>query len=384
MLAQLMNKGTMNRTPAQLEEAIEQLGASISVRASDESLSVNASSLSRNYNKVMSLVSEILLKPRWDKDEFELLKKQTISRIQQQKASPRAIASNEFDKLIFGKDHILAQNNLGTEKSVANITLEDLKDYYTKYITPQLASFKIVGAIDQKKVIESLQNINENWVKRDVTLPTISSFPELTAPQIYFYDVPNAKQSILTFGNATVTSDHEDFYKTQILNYRLGGGGFASQLTQELREGKGYTYGIRSAFNSSPKAGKFVINSGVRSNVTFESTALIKEILSNYGSSFTEDDMEVTKSYLIKSSARSFESQSAKLRMLTNIDENNLPVDYAIQRQEEVTSLNVNEMKRLINDYIKPDKMIYLIVGDKNTQFNKLEKLGLGKPILLN
>lgn len=384
MLAQLMNKGTMNRTPAQLEEAIEQLGASISVRASDESLSVNASSLSRNYNKVMSLVSEILLEPRWDKDEFELLKKQTISRIQQQKASPRAIASNEFDKLIFGKDHILAQNNLGTEKSVANITLEDLKDYYTKYITPQLASFKIVGAIDQKKVIESLQNINENWVKRDVTLPTISSFPELTAPQIYFYDVPNAKQSILTFGNATVTSDHEDFYKTQILNYRLGGGGFASQLTQELREGKGYTYGIRSAFNSSPKAGKFVINSGVRSNVTFESTALIKEILSNYSSSFTEDDMEVTKSYLIKSSARSFESQSAKLRMLTNIDENNLPVDYAIQRQEEVTSLNVNEMKRLINDYIKPDKMIYLIVGDKNTQFNKLEKLGLGKPILLN
>lgn len=384
MLAQLMNKGTMNRTPAQLEEAIEQLGASISVRASDESLSVNASSLSRNYNKVMSLVSEILLEPRWDKDEFELLKKQTISRIQQQKASPRAIASNEFDKLIFGKDHILAQNNLGTEKSVANITLEDLKDYYTKYITPQLASFKIVGAIDQKKVIESLQNINKNWVKKDVTLPTISSFPELTAPQIYFYDVPNAKQSILTFGNATVTSDHEDFYKTQILNYRLGGGGFASQLTQELREGKGYTYGIRSAFNSSPKAGKFVINSGVRSNVTFESTALIKEILSNYSSSFTEDDMEVTKSYLIKSSARSFESQSAKLRMLTNIDENNLTVDYAIQRQEEVTSLNVNEMKRLINDYIKPDKMIYLIVGDKNTQFNKLEKLGLGKPILLN
>jgi zinc protease len=168
------------------------------------------------------------------------------------------------------------------------------------------------------------------------------------------------------------------------LNYRLGGGGFASQLTQELREGKGYTYGIRSGYSGSPIAGVFNIGSGVRSNVTYESTALVKEILTNYGANFTQEDLEITKSYMIKSSARAFESQGAKLRMLSNIEENQLPVDYALRRQEVVKNLSLEDIKNLAQKYIHPEQMIYLIVGDKATQFDKLEKLGFGKPILLN
>jgi zinc protease len=116
----------------------------------------------------------------------------------------------------------------------------------------------------------------------------------------------------------------------------------------------------------------------------FESTALIKEILSNYGTTFSEEDLEVTKSYLIKSSARFFESPRAKLNMLSTIEENQLPTDYALQQQEIVKNLSVEDIKKLAQKYIHPDQMIYLIVGDKATQLKKLEKLGFGKPVLLN
>lgn len=384
MLADLMNKGTALKTPVQLEEAIEQLGATVTIYSGNQSIAVNASSLSRNYNEVMRLVNEMLLEPRWDQKEFDLIKLQTISQIQQQKASPRAIATNEFNKLIYGEDHILAQNNLGSRESVESISLDDLKEYYNSYFSPQLASFKIVGDISKNQVKASLSTLNSKWTKKEVSFPKLATVKPPEKSRVYFYDVPNAKQSILSFGHPAIPSTHKDFYKVQVLNYRLGGGGFASQLTQQLRESKGYTYGIRSNFSGSPLSGTFAINSGVRSNVTYESTALVKDILNNYGKNFNEEDLQVTKSYMIKSSARSFESQGAKLNMLSNIQEDGLPVDYALARQEIVESLTIENIKELANTYITPDHMIYLIVGDKATQFDKLEKLGYGKPILIN
>ena len=103
------------------------------------------------------------------------------------------------------------------------------------------------------------------------------------------------------------------------MNYILGGGGFASRLTLQLREAKGYTYGINSAFSGTTTPGPFTISSSVRTNVTLESAQLIKDILQDYGKTFTEQDLETTKSFLIKSHARAFETAGAKLEMLNNI-----------------------------------------------------------------
>jgi len=179
-----------------------------------------------------------------------------------------------------------------------------------------------------------------------------------------------------------VTDD--DYYAAQIMNYRLGGGGFASQLTQQLREGKGYTYGIRSGFSGSKNKGAFTISSGVRSNVTYESASLIKEILENYGKNYNGKDLEITKGFMIKSNARAFETLRAKLNMLSNISNYNLPYDYAKQREEIVKAMTVEDIKTLSEKYLDPNKMIYLVIGDAKTQLNKLEQLGFGKPILLN
>lgn len=384
LLANLMTKGTGKRSPEELEEAIELLGASIRVNATDENLIISGSTLSKNYDETMALVKEILLEPRWDEEEFELAQQQVISRIQQQKASPNNIASNEFKKLIYGTDHILSHDNIGTEQSVAQIILEDLKNYYNNNLSPDLASFLVVGDIEQETAVAEAKNILEDWSVKKVIFKDL---PEVTAPaesQVYFYDVPGAKQSVLHIGYPALAETDEDFFPATVMNYRLGGGSFASRLTQELREGKGYTYGIRSGFNGSTIPGPFLISSGVRSNVTLEAVDLVKEIMQNYDENFNEQDLEVTQGFMIKSNARKFETMGSKLQMLREISNYNLPKNYVLKQEETVRNLSVPDIKALAQKYINPDRMYYLIVGDAATQLDRLEELGFGKPMLIN
>ncbi|BAO55421.1 hypothetical protein NMS_1412 [Nonlabens marinus S1-08] len=384
LLSRMLLKGTKDRTTEELEQAIDDLGASVFVSASDQGISLNATVLKRNYEALMNLISEILLEPRWDDEEFELLKQSVASQLTQQQSDPNSIASNEFSKLIYGKDHILAQNNLGTNSSIENITIKDLKKYYTNYVAPGLSSYRVVGAVDEKEVTTALQQLEKLWKPKSVNFPKLSAIPVLEESKIYFYDVPGAKQSVLRFGYPALAYTDTDFYPVQIMNYRLGGGGFASQLTQELREGKGYTYGIRSGFSGSEFTGPFSVSSGVRSNVTLESSQLIKEILENYGDSFSPEDLAITKSFLVKSKALAFETDQAKLGMLTVIDKYDQPVDFALEQQELVEEMTVEQIKELARKYIIPGQMYYLIVGDAATQLERMKELGYGEPIRLN
>ena len=384
LLANLMTKGTSTKTPEDLEEAIEKLGASINAFASNEAITIYGNTLAKNYAKTMALVQEIILEPRWDKKEFNLLKQSILSQIERQKAQPNSITSNQFNKLIYGENHILSHDNLGDKKSVNAITIDDLKAYYDNYISPNLTKIHVVGAISKDEVNHSLAGLNDNWVPKTFEFPKISDPIVPNSSKVYFYDVPGAKLSILQFGYPALAATDSDFYAASLLNYRLGGGSFASQLTQQLRETKGYTYGIRSSFSGSTIKGVFSIGSSVRSNVTFESSSLVKEILEKYGKNYNKNDLDITKGYMIKSNARAFETLRSKLNMLTNISNYGYADDYAKQREAVVKRITVEDIKGLAEKYLNPNKMIYLVVGDAKTQMHKLEGLGFGKPILLN
>jgi len=384
MLANMMTKGTAKRTPAKLEEAIELLGASIYVNSSEEKISISGNTLAKNYAETMELVQEILLDPRWDEDEFELIKQKTLSRLQEEKGDPNAIARNEFKKLIYGEQSILSYNEMGTPETVKNLSLNDLKNYYKNNLSPLASTFIAVGAVEKSQAVNSIKAISANWAPKNVDFPEIPEFELPEKSKVYFYDVPGAKQSVLAFGAPGLSAKNDDFYPAEVMNYRLGGGGFASRLTQELREGKGYTYGIRSGFTDRSYIGPFMISSGVRSNITYEATELIRDILKDYPETFAQEDLDVTKSYMIKSNARKFETLGAKLNMLREISDYAYDYDYIKNQEQKVEELSVMDIQDLAKQYINPDKMYYLIVGDAETQMEKLEELGYGIPILIN
>ena len=354
LMARMMTQGTQRKTPQELEEAIQQLGAAISVSAATENIRVRVNTLAKNYDATLALVEEILLEPRWDAKEFDLIKQSTTSQIRQQQANPNAIAQNNFNLLIYGKDNIRSRNILGTIDSVNSITLDDLKAFYARSISPSVARMNVVGALDKAKITNSLKGFDTKWKSKKVEIPAYKT-PEAPAKSVvYFYDVPDAKQSIIRFGYPALAQTDKDFYPATVANYILGGGGFASRLTQILREGKGYTYGINSGFSGTQSPGAFTIASGVRANVTLESAQLIKSILQDYPKTFSDKDLETTKGFLIKSNARAFETGEAKLNMLDNIGKYSWKYDYVKDREQIVRGMTVRQIMDLSQRYLIP------------------------------
>ena len=384
LVGEMLTKGTAKKTPEELEVAIDKLGASINISTNRQDITLTGNTLARNFDETLALAEEMLLQPRWDKEEFDLAKQRVLSELAQQQSEPNSIAANQFNKLLYGEDHILSHNILGTPQSVESITLDDLKSYYRQYFTPSLADLHIVGAVSREEATSLLSNIESSWKQKDVSIPDYETPEPPQESTVYFYDVPDAKQSVLRFGYLAMPETDPDFYPASVMNYILGGGGFASRLTQELREGKGYTYGIGSGFSGTTMSGPFVISSGVRTNVTYESTQLVNDILQEYPETFTDTDLANTKSFLLKSNARAFETYGAKLNILENMSAYGWSADYIKKREQIVQDMTKKEIQELAEEYANPDKMIYLIVGDAATQLDRLQKLGYGDPVLLN
>lgn len=383
-LAEVMDKGAGDRDTAAFENELKALGANISVDVSSENLTISGGTLARNFDVVIGMIADMLLAPRWDATEYELAKIRILDQLAQQQANPNALAEGAFRRAVYGENHILGGNILGTSETVESLTLEDLQAFFHNNLAPQLAKMHVVGDVSEDKVMAAISRLTSDWQQKDVSVP---AYPAPAAPEkstVYFYDVPGAKQSVIRFGYPAMTIDSADYYPAVVMNYILGGGGFASRLTQELREGKGYTYGIGSGFTGLKNSGYFRIGSGVRSNVTFESADLVKSILEAYPSTFTDADLGVTKSFLTKSPTRAFETLGAKLNMLSNISLYGLPADYAQQRSDYVSGVTQADIVSMAEKYIRPDTMHYVIVGDAATQMERLKELGFGDPVLLN
>ncbi|WP_426177181.1 M16 family metallopeptidase [Massilia sp. TWR1-2-2] len=384
LTARMMTQGTAKRTPQELEEAIQQLGATTNVSANTEDVRVSVTTLARNYQATLALVQEILLQPRWDEKEFALIKQSVLSQIRQQEADPNMLASSNYSAIIYGKSNIRSRNILGTAETVNAITIDDVKQYYSANLSPSVARMHVIGALPKAAIARSLADLNREWKAKPVSLPAAAAVAEAVPAKIYFVDVPDAKQSVLRVGYRALAVTDADYYPATVTNYILGGGGFASRLTQQLREGKGYTYGINSNFSGSNNAGPFTIASGVRSNVTLESTQLVKQILQDYAPAYTEADLETTKNYLVKSNARAFETSAAKLGMLENISKYGWRPDYVKDREQIVKAMTLPKIQSLSQKYLDPSKMVWLVVGDAKTQLPRMKELGFGEPVLIS
>ncbi|MBN1819179.1 MAG: insulinase family protein [Prolixibacteraceae bacterium] len=384
LVAEMMMRGTENKSARELEEAIQQIGASLRISASKEFISISGNSLAKNYQELINILKEVLTKPRWDEDELALVKQNITNRIRQQLASPNSMAQNNFDLILYEKNDIRSKNILGNEESVNAITMDDLKQYFVENLSPSVAKFHIVGDISRQDVLNSLKGIEQDWEVKDVTIPTPQVPETIEKSTVYFYDIPDAKQSVLMIGCPSLSAVDDDYYPASVMNYRLGGGGFASQFMQVLRQEKGYTYGIRSGFSGNRNDGIFSLSASVKTTITLEALQLVKEIMEEFPASYSENDMEITRNYMIKSSARAFETAGAKLNMLENVSNYGWDYDYVKKRQEIVEDFTVPQIKSLAEKYANPGKMIWLVVGDASSQFERLQQLGYGVPVRLN
>lgn len=200
---------------------------------------------------------------------------------------------------------------------------------------------------------------------------------------MYFIDTPRAKQSVFNVGHLGPAASDPDYYKVVVMNHKLGGD-FSSILNMILRETKSFTYGARSAFAGNSHPGTFKATVDVQTNATCETAQILRDEIAKYRNGISAEDLNLVKSTLLKSNSGRFETLQQLAMMLNPIITYGLPLDYVKQRELFVQKLTLEEVKAIAQKYIQPDKLVYVIVGDKETQFEKLKELGLGNPVLLD
>jgi len=382
MVAAVLPQGTRNKTPEELEEEIKLLGSSISMRAGSEEITLNAGSLSRNFDKTVALMKEMLLEPRWDSAEFAMAQTRTRNRLLQAEARPASVASGKFYRLVYGPDNIMGYDLSGTKESVDMITPGDLKAFYERNFSPSVSRILVAGNVTKEEVLEALKPLEAEWQPKDVE---ISGFPAPAVPeksQVFFVDIPGSRQSVFYCGYPALTRDNPDYVKADFANYRLGGA-FTSILNQILREEKGFTYGASSSFREMKNTAPFVISTMVRSDATLETMEIITGELRKYREGISEDELQFIKNCMIRSNALRFETNEALVNMLSYMGKYGFSDDWVRKEEDVIRNMTVEDHKAVTQKYFDPDRMYYVVVGDAATQMKQLEKAGFGKPVVL-
>lgn len=383
LMTDILMEGTANKTPAELEEAIDMLGANINMYTTNESIVIRGNTLKRNFEKTMDLVEEILLEPRWDEEELARIKTSTINSIKRNQANPNYIANQVYNKLLYGENHPFAHPTTGTEESVKAITMEDLKNYYNNYFSPTVSRLHVVGNVSKAQALAAIKDLEQKWEPKEVKIPEFEIVTNRDKASLYFVDVPNAKQSVINIGYIALPRTSEEFFPAEVMNYKLGGS-FSGNVNLILREEKGYTYGARSGFSGSKIPGTFTASSSVRTNATGESVGIFRDEIAKYREGITEEDLEFTKNALIKSNALRFETQGSLLGMLQEMSAYDLPSDYIEQEENTIRNMTLEQHRQLAQKFLDESKMAYLVVGDAATQFEQFKEMGFDEVKLID
>jgi zinc protease len=372
LTADMLNEGTKNYTTEQIAAELEKLGSSINFSASKNQTSISVSTLKKNLDATMKLVEEKLLNPGFRAEDFKLVKKQTKENIKNEKTNPGALANKAFAQALYGSSSILGMEP--TVKTVDAIELQDVKDYYTNAYSSSVANVVVVGDVTEAEIMPKLDFMNK-MSNKEVKLQTIPEPVAKTEQQFYVVDKVAAPSSVIMMGYPSFKYDATgDYFKSQIANFAFGGA-FNSRLNLNLREDKGYTYGIRSGFQGNKYTGTFFINSSVKRPATVLSLAEITKEFNNYvKDGISEKELEFTKNSMLNVEALRYESPWQKAGFLGNIARYNLPKDYVAQQNTILKNITKDELNTHIKKVYDPAKLTTVIVGDKNYIENALEK----------
>lgn len=363
----LLLSGTSNRTKDELDKEKDFIGASLFASSS----SIYLSCLTKHMSKGLDIMTDVMKNANFPKDEFDRVKKQYESNLLSVKTDPNSMASNAMSKAIFPSKHPYGE--IMTEKTLANIKRQDVLDFYKEQFTPAGSYLVIVGDIDKKKAKKVAEKYFAKW---EGTVPFENSYAGGYVPKgnrVIFVEKPGAVQSVINVAfPVEMTPGDEDQIKLSVLNKLFGGGGFGTRLMQNLREDKAYTYGAYSRLNVN-REGSWLSASGSFRNAVTDSaiTQFLYEFERITKDKVTEEELELNKSSMSGSFARSLESPRTVANFALNIFRNNLPADYYQTYLKKLSNVGQDDVLTVAKKYFKPQNLNIIVVGNPDV----LEKI---------
>jgi zinc protease len=372
LTAEMMNESTNKYTSEEISVELQKIGGSIYFSADEEGTTMYIESLAKNIDATLAIAEEKLLRPAFNKDDFKRVKKQNLEGREAMKKNAQNLGFAYFQNQVFGETPF---GRVITEKSIKKIKLSDIQSYYNNYYSPSISSLVVVGDIDRSSLLSKIDFL-KNWTPKEVFIPSSFDFPESKETTIYLLDKEGASQSFIVMGHLADKYDVDgDHFKSQIMNYPLGGG-MSGRFFLNLREEKGWTYGANSMFMASDKMGAFAMFSSVKTEATDSALVeIFKEFNAYRNSGITEKELQFTKDAFLGREALKYETAGQKLGFLNRILTYELDKSYIEQQANILNSITKADVDAIAKAKIKTDEMSIIIVGNKYLVKQKLKNL---------
>lgn len=381
LTADMLDEGTKTRTALQIADELDFLGAAVATAANYDASIGSLLTLKEHLHSAMTIFSDIILNPNFPENEFERLKSELLTDLLAQKVRPDIIASNIFNAKVFGSQHPYSQSIDGSDETVKNISLNDLKDFYDKYYAPNNASVIIVGDISKTEAVDVTKQFFGNWKKKEIPHPKLYTPQKASENIIYLINKNDAPQSQIRIGNIGIARSSPDFYAVNILNQIIGASN--GRLFLNLREAKGYTYGAYANFAMRKSAGPFTAYAGVKSDVTDSALIeFIKEFDRIRNELVPDAEFNLYKTAVIQRLPRVLETPAQIANQLMALELFNLPDDFFSTLIEKYKAITQVDIQRAAQKYLHPNNLTVVVVGDEKNIKDKIQKLKIGKIIL--
>ncbi len=377
LTAAMLSEGTKTRDGEALSNALQLLGTSVQTTIGGETGSMSFVSTSSKFAATLDILADMLLHPTFPADSLERIRAQRLVQLNQAKAQSGAIAARVFPRILYGGAHPYGQAT--TEDSIKAINRDNIGSFYQSYFRPGHAVITVVGDVKAAEVKPIVERALKEWTgagdKPSFAYPSV---PEKRATTIYLVDKPGAAQSTFSIGVPGPPRNTPDYFALQLMNVILGGQ-FQSRLNANIREEKGYSYGVNSSFQYGKGPGPFRTGGDIVTAKT--DVALIefmKELRGIQGSRpVTDEELTTAKDALTQRLPGTFGSVGGINGSITAIWTQGLPTDYYQQYGAHIAAITKDDVLRVAKQYLDLDHLAIVIVGDRATIEGPLKATGI-------
>jgi len=354
--------GTTSITGDAIDEALEFMAASIEVEVDREAAIVSLSALAKDMTRGLELLADILRNPVFDEDKLDLAKKRAIEEIRRRYDTPGSIIEAEFPKLIYGEDSVWAR--LPTEKTIGNISRDDLVRFHEQYFAPNNMILGIAGDFDTSDLTARLETLLGDRPSTNVSFPQIPPLEPVQAASVnYIHKQMN--QSNIRLGHLGVRRHHPDQFAIEIMNYVLGWGGFTSRLWKEVRSDRGLAYHVYGVMGSGMQRGIFEAGCQTSAQTTCEAITVIRDVIAGMRKAPpSPTELALAKESKLNRFVFNFGSSAQIVRQRAALEFYGYPSDYLDTYETNIMAVTGEDVHRVANEHLHPDKLVILVVGD--------------------
>ncbi len=366
LTASLLTEGTLTRTATEISNAIDFLGASLGSSAGADTASLNLTVLKKYLGQGMEIFGDALLHPTFPEAEQQRAVKRILAELKRQEQEPEELAQRTFLGALFG-DHPYGRLAEGKAETLPNITREDLVNFYGRYYLPDNAILAIVGDITKEEALGIVQKCLGSWKKGDkpVVKPEYQT-PALEKTVVKTID-KDLTQATVIWGHPGLSRLNPDWYAVTVLNYILGGGGFASRLFEKIRVENALVYDVDSYFDAKYFPSFFQVNLQTKDVSTPEALKLMaQEIQRIRTEPVGEKEFENARSFLTGYFPMRLDTNAKIAAMLLNIELFGLGLDYVDKYPKIIRKLTREDVLRVAKTYLNPEKYVLVVVGDQS------------------